>query len=255
MYFFDWQVTASDALCSVGGSGVPMRHCVSLLEAIEGLGQAGSVEQDVDVVIQRVYSIPLADSSPVSILKHRVSVRSSLAPPPAEKGQTRYHWTGLQKWLLVYHLVPKRWRNINSILSVVSDLQQYKLFFLLDLQAGFFSFKAHMFPLRDMMCLSGRSIVHGAAGPTECLCCLQPYGIVWQRTQTFLIKSSLFVSDPSQFSGKTTWSFSYLLHPQASIEVVPIQSLLGTIHELIYFMYLSKFSFRNVRIKFMPFTK
>ncbi|XP_037538235.1 DNA repair-scaffolding protein [Nematolebias whitei] len=82
------QITASDALCSVNGSGV-MRHCISLLEAIEGLGQAGSVEQDVAVVIQRVYSIPLADSSPVSILKHRVSVRSSMAPPPAERGKTR----------------------------------------------------------------------------------------------------------------------------------------------------------------------
>lgn len=81
-----------------------MRHCISLLEAVEGLGQAGSVEQDVDVVIQRVYSIPLADS-PVSILKHRVS---SMAPPPAEKGKTRYHWTGPQRWLLVYHLMPKK---------------------------------------------------------------------------------------------------------------------------------------------------
>uniref|UniRef100_A0A1A7WB03 KIAA0146 n=2 Tax=Iconisemion striatum TaxID=60296 RepID=A0A1A7WB03_9TELE len=80
------QVAASEALCSVGGSGALTRHCVSLLEAIEGLGQAGSVDQDVDVVVQRVYSIPLADSSPVSILKHRT--RSSTAPP-AEKSTTR----------------------------------------------------------------------------------------------------------------------------------------------------------------------
>ncbi|XP_017281526.1 DNA repair-scaffolding protein isoform X2 [Kryptolebias marmoratus] len=82
------QVAASDALCSAGGSGVLVRRCASLLEAIEGLGQAGSVEQDVDVVVQRVYSIPLADASPTSLLKHRVPLRSSLAPP-AEKGKTR----------------------------------------------------------------------------------------------------------------------------------------------------------------------
>ncbi|XP_041847947.1 DNA repair-scaffolding protein [Melanotaenia boesemani] len=83
------QVTASDALCRFGGSGVLTRHCISLLEAIEGLGQAGSVEQDVEVVVQRVYSIPLADCSPVSILKHKIPLRSSTAPPPAEKGKTR----------------------------------------------------------------------------------------------------------------------------------------------------------------------
>ncbi|KAF7222403.1 DNA repair-scaffolding protein [Nothobranchius furzeri] len=78
------QVAAS---CVVGGSGALARHCVSLLEAIEGLGQAGSVDQDVDVVVQRVYSVPLADSSPVSILKHRT--RSSTAPPPEERSTTR----------------------------------------------------------------------------------------------------------------------------------------------------------------------
>uniref|UniRef100_A0A1A8GUH8 KIAA0146 n=1 Tax=Nothobranchius korthausae TaxID=1143690 RepID=A0A1A8GUH8_9TELE len=81
------QVVASEASCVVGGSGALARHCISLLEAIEGLGQAGSMDQDVDVVVQRVYSIPLADSSPVSILKHRT--RSSTAPPPAERSTSR----------------------------------------------------------------------------------------------------------------------------------------------------------------------
>lgn len=86
------QVAVPDALCSFGGSGVLTRHCLSLLEAIEGLGQAGSVGQDVVVVVQRVYSIPVPDCSPVSGLKLRVPSRSSSAPP-AEKGKTRYCWT------------------------------------------------------------------------------------------------------------------------------------------------------------------
>ncbi|XP_062284908.1 DNA repair-scaffolding protein [Scomber scombrus] len=85
------QVAAPDALCRSGSSGFLTRHCLSLLEAIEGLGQAGSVGQDVVVVVQRVYSIPVPDCSPVSILKLRVPSRSSTAPPPppAEKGKTR----------------------------------------------------------------------------------------------------------------------------------------------------------------------
>ncbi|XP_076601867.1 DNA repair-scaffolding protein isoform X1 [Chaetodon auriga] len=86
------QVVGFDALCSFGGSGVLTRHCLSLLEAIEGLGQAGSVGQDVEVVVQRVYSIPVPDCSPISILKPRVPSRSSSGPPPppaAEKGKTR----------------------------------------------------------------------------------------------------------------------------------------------------------------------
>ncbi|KAM9719324.1 DNA repair-scaffolding protein [Menidia menidia] len=83
------QVATSDALRSFGGSGILTRHCTSLLEAIEGLGQAGSVEQDVKVIVQRVYSIPLADCSPVSILKHRIPLGSSTSPPPAEKRKTR----------------------------------------------------------------------------------------------------------------------------------------------------------------------
>lgn len=87
------QVSTSDGLCSFGGSGVLTRHCLSLLEVIEGLGQAGSVGQDVEVVVQRVYSVPLPDCSPLSILKPRVPSRSSSAPPPAEKGKTRYCWT------------------------------------------------------------------------------------------------------------------------------------------------------------------
>ncbi|XP_032386311.1 DNA repair-scaffolding protein isoform X1 [Etheostoma spectabile] len=75
-------VVASNALCRFGGPGVLTRHCLSLLEAIEGLGQAGCVGQDVEVVVQRVYSIP------VSILKPRLPTRFS-SGPSAEKGKTR----------------------------------------------------------------------------------------------------------------------------------------------------------------------
>ncbi|KAK1878981.1 DNA repair-scaffolding protein, partial [Dissostichus eleginoides] len=83
------QAAASDALYSVRAPGVLSRHCLSLLEAIEGLGQAGSVGQDVEVVVQRVYSVPLPDCSPVSILKPRLPTRSSSASPKAVKSKHR----------------------------------------------------------------------------------------------------------------------------------------------------------------------
>lgn len=69
--------------CNVTG------HCQSLLEAIEALGQAGFVGQTVEVVVQRVYSVPVPDSCPGSILKHRVPFKSSTAPPAPEKDRTR----------------------------------------------------------------------------------------------------------------------------------------------------------------------
>lgn len=62
-------------------------HCQSLLDAIEALGQAGHVAQFVEVVVQRVYSIPVPDSCTGSILKHRI--KCSSAPPTVEKDQTR----------------------------------------------------------------------------------------------------------------------------------------------------------------------
>lgn len=64
-----------------------MTRGVSLLEAIEGLGQAGSVEQDVEVVAQRVFSIYMADCSPASI-KHKAPVRPSNTPGE-EEAKTR----------------------------------------------------------------------------------------------------------------------------------------------------------------------
>lgn len=83
------QLTASAALCSLAAPGVSSRHCLSLLEVIEGLGQAGSVRQDVEVVVQRVYSVPMSDVSSMSVLRARGPPRSS-SLPPAEKARTRY---------------------------------------------------------------------------------------------------------------------------------------------------------------------
>ncbi|KAK5860072.1 hypothetical protein PBY51_021573 [Eleginops maclovinus] len=83
------QTAASDAPYSAGGSGVLTRHRLSLLEAIEGLGQAGSMGQDVEVAVQRVYSIPVPDCSPVSILKPRLPTRSSSASPLAAESKHR----------------------------------------------------------------------------------------------------------------------------------------------------------------------
>uniref|UniRef100_A0A3P9J4B5 Scaffold protein involved in DNA repair n=1 Tax=Oryzias latipes TaxID=8090 RepID=A0A3P9J4B5_ORYLA len=68
-------------------SGGWMTRGVSLLEAIEGLGQAGSVEQDVEVVAQRVFSIYMADCSPASI-KRKAPVRPSNTPG-VEEAKTR----------------------------------------------------------------------------------------------------------------------------------------------------------------------
>ncbi|XP_061776473.1 DNA repair-scaffolding protein isoform X3 [Nerophis ophidion] len=70
-----------------GLPGVLPRCCHSLLEAIEGMGQAGSLGHDVMVVVQRVYSIPVPDCSPAS--QPRLPSRSSLAPPSAVKGKSR----------------------------------------------------------------------------------------------------------------------------------------------------------------------
>ncbi|XP_076000567.1 DNA repair-scaffolding protein [Genypterus blacodes] len=73
-------------LCSPGPSGVTNRRCHSLLEAIEGLGQAGSVGHNVEVTVQRVYSVPAPDRSASPML--RAPPRSSWAPP-AQKDKTR----------------------------------------------------------------------------------------------------------------------------------------------------------------------
>ncbi|XP_072297744.1 DNA repair-scaffolding protein isoform X2 [Eucyclogobius newberryi] len=72
-----------DIHLAIGDSITGPGHCQSLLDAIEALGQAGSVGQLVEVVVQRIYSIPVPDSCSGSVLKHRI--KSSTVPPAAEK--------------------------------------------------------------------------------------------------------------------------------------------------------------------------
>lgn len=89
MYFPLVQVKALDPLSKLEGSGVLNRVSFSLLEVVEGLGQAGSVGQDVEVVVQRVYATAVPDTSTLSFLKPRVQSGTSCPLPPAETGKTR----------------------------------------------------------------------------------------------------------------------------------------------------------------------
>ncbi|CAB1317365.1 unnamed protein product, partial [Coregonus sp. 'balchen'] len=78
------------SLCGRGGPGAASRGgCDSLLETIEGLGQAGSVVQDVEVVVQRVYCTPIRERSTGALLKSKGPGRSPTAPPPLQKGKSR----------------------------------------------------------------------------------------------------------------------------------------------------------------------
>lgn len=105
-----FQITASSALCGLAGQDLLSRRCLSLLEVIEGLGQAGSVRQEVTVVVQRVYSIPVSDVSSVSVLRARGPPKSS-SSPPAGKGRTRYCCNSSQRAQLCPSLVTERWEN------------------------------------------------------------------------------------------------------------------------------------------------
>lgn len=78
-----------DPLRGFEGLGLSSRLSFSLLEVVEGLGQAGSVGQDVEVVVQRVYATAVPDSSPLSFLKPRVQSGTSFLRPSEEKGKTR----------------------------------------------------------------------------------------------------------------------------------------------------------------------
>lgn len=89
VYFPLVQVKALDLLSKLDGSGVLNRVSFSLLEVVEGLGQAGSVGQDVEVVVQRVYATAVPDTSTLSCLKPRVQSGTSCPLPPAETGKTR----------------------------------------------------------------------------------------------------------------------------------------------------------------------
>ncbi|XP_031721092.1 DNA repair-scaffolding protein isoform X4 [Anarrhichthys ocellatus] len=175
------QVAASGSLTS----GVLARHCVSLLEAIEGLGQAGSVGQDVEVVVQRVYSIPVPHCSPVSILKPRLPSRSSSAPPPPppEKGKTRLCVLVQDSYgmfsVVQLHFLPRqddlhqychKWRGRTCLLRGIKVVQRVtrerstRLFSLID------SLWPPVMPLKDhgntpSMCSGSRS---AGAAPSFC---------------------------------------------------------------------------------------
>ncbi|XP_041804712.1 DNA repair-scaffolding protein isoform X2 [Chelmon rostratus] len=180
------QVVDSDALCSFGGSGVLTRHCLSLLEAIEGLGQAGSVGQDVEVVVQRVYSIPVPDCS---ILKPRVLSRSSSAPPspppPAEKGKTRLCVLVQDSYgtfsVVQLHLLPCKddlhqychmWQGRTCVLRGIKVVQRVtrerrtRLFSLLD------SLWPPVMPLKDHGNTPSVSSEKRPAGPAPSFCYL-----------------------------------------------------------------------------------
>ncbi|XP_070700608.1 DNA repair-scaffolding protein [Pempheris klunzingeri] len=179
------QAATSDAPCSFGGSGALTRHCLSLLEAIEGLGQAGSVGQDVEVVVQRVYSIPVPDCSPVSIIKSRVPSRSSSAPPPAEKSKTRLcvlvqdnygmfsvvhlHLLSCKDDVHQYHHM---WQGRNCVLRGIKVVQRVtrerrtKLFSLID------SLWPPVMPLKDHGNTPNTSSESRPAGPAPSFCYL-----------------------------------------------------------------------------------
>ncbi|XP_030257925.1 DNA repair-scaffolding protein isoform X2 [Sparus aurata] len=179
------QVAALDALCSYGGSGGLTRHCLSLLEAIEGLGQAGSVGQDVEVVVQRVYSIPVPDCSPMTILKPRVPSRSSTTPPSAEKGKTRLCVLVQDSYgmfsVVQLHLLPHKddlhqycrmWQGRTCVLTGINVVQRVtrerrtRLFSLID------SLWPPVMPVKDhgnTPCMSSES---RSAGPAPSFCYL-----------------------------------------------------------------------------------
>ncbi|KAM6948710.1 DNA repair-scaffolding protein [Aplochiton taeniatus] len=75
----------------VGGRpGVPgavSGRCDSLLEAIESLGQAGRVGQDVEVVVQRVYAVPIQESSAGALLRAKVPCRPTSAASGPHDGR------------------------------------------------------------------------------------------------------------------------------------------------------------------------
>lgn len=225
---FPSQVAACDAPRSFGAPGVLTRQSLSLLEVIEGLGQPGSVGHDVEVVVQRVYSVAVRDTSPMTLLRARVPSRSSSSPPSAENSKSRYcsssWWVrslvtwhpGLGKWV-IWHVVQ-------------APLPQYEFISLGThclLPAPLLSLRPCSLLFGGTICVSVVRLLFTALQPTKYSHCLQPYGIVWQRTQTFLIESSRSASCSSQFSGKTTWCFQNVVHQQAWVEFVPTCSLWG----------------------------
>ncbi|XP_068604750.1 DNA repair-scaffolding protein [Brachionichthys hirsutus] len=172
------ETAAAPASCTL------TRRCVSLLEAIEALGQAGSVGQDVEVVVQRVYSIPLPDCSPMSIRKPRGHSRTTSAPP-AEKSKTRLcvlvqdaygMFSEVQLHLLpcndALHRYCGLWQGKSCVLRGVKVVQRVtrerrsRLFSLID------SLWPPVIPLRDHGNTTSMSSDSRPAGPAPSFCYL-----------------------------------------------------------------------------------
>ncbi|XP_058487493.1 DNA repair-scaffolding protein [Solea solea] len=179
------EVAVPSTLSRFGGWRDLTGRCLSLLEAIEGLGQAGSVGQDIEVVVQRVFSNPVPDCSAVSIVKPRVPSRSSTAPPPAERGQTRLcvlvqDSCGMFS-VVQLHLLPckddvlhycQKWQGKTCVLRGIKVVQRVtrekrtRLFSLID------SLWPPVLPLRDHGNTPSTSTEIRAAGPAPSFCYL-----------------------------------------------------------------------------------
>ncbi|XP_029380304.1 DNA repair-scaffolding protein isoform X2 [Echeneis naucrates] len=179
------QVAVPDGLCHTRGVGVLNRHCLSLLEAIEALGQAGRVGQDVEVVVQRVFSIPVPDNSAVSIRKSRGPSGPTSAPLLSEKGKTRLcvlvqdsygifsvvqlHQLPCKDDLLCYC---QRWQGKTCVLRAIKVVQRVtrerrtRLFSLID------SLWPPMMLLKDHGMTQSMSSESRPAGPAPSFCYL-----------------------------------------------------------------------------------
>ncbi|XP_052319829.1 DNA repair-scaffolding protein isoform X3 [Oncorhynchus keta] len=130
--------TVKQSLCSQGGSGAASSGgCHSLLEAIEGLGQAGSVGQDVEVVVQRVYCTPIRERSTGASLKSRAPGRSPRVPPPLQKGKSRLcvlvqDGYGMFSMVQLHplpsedplHLYTRKWEGRTCVLRAIKVVQR-----------------------------------------------------------------------------------------------------------------------------------
>ncbi|XP_061694953.1 DNA repair-scaffolding protein isoform X2 [Syngnathoides biaculeatus] len=128
------QLAACDAsIRSVASSAVLARQCHSLLEVIEGLSQAGSVGQDMVVVVQRVYTIP---APATSIANGRLPPMSSDTRPP-EQDKRRLcvlvqdsfgMFSVLQLHLLAhqddFRQYRRAWRGLSCVLRGVKVVQR-----------------------------------------------------------------------------------------------------------------------------------
>ncbi|XP_071233360.1 DNA repair-scaffolding protein-like [Salvelinus alpinus] len=144
--------TVKQSLCSQGGPGAASSGgCHSLLEAIEGLGQAGSVGQDVEVVVQRVYCTPIRERSTGTSLKSRAPGRPPRVPTPLQKGKSRLcalvqDGYGMFSMVQLHplpsedplHLYTRKWEGRTCVLRAIKVVQRVtrerwtRLFSLID---------------------------------------------------------------------------------------------------------------------------